>query len=131
MVTTAMLPGFLLLAGTQGASMADRVVSALTDDLPFAGVHHLQFFDWALLIPYFAVLAILSVYGMHRYEMVRGYLKHKKDRATTAPVLFDQLPRVTIQLPLYNERYVVERLLEQTVKMDYPSELLQIQVLDD
>ena len=39
--------------------------------------------------------------------------------------------RVTIQLPLYNERYVVERLIEETVKMDYPKELLQIQVLDD
>jgi cellulose synthase/poly-beta-1,6-N-acetylglucosamine synthase-like glycosyltransferase len=44
---------------------------------------------------------------------------------------FDPLPPVTIQLPLYNERYVVERLIEETVKMDYPKELLQIQVLDD
>ena len=44
---------------------------------------------------------------------------------------FEQLPRVTIQLPLYNERYVVERLIEEVIKIDYPKELLQIQVLDD
>ena len=42
-----------------------------------------------------------------------------------------QLPRVTIQLPLYNERYVLERLIDETVKIEYPRELLQIQVLDD
>src|SRR5438105_1995251 len=70
-------------------------------------------------------------YGMHRYEMVRGYLKHKKKLLAEPLVKFDQLPRVTIQLPLYNERYVVGRLLEQTSKMEYPRELLQIQVLDD
>ena len=44
---------------------------------------------------------------------------------------FEQLPRVTIQLPIYNERFVVERLLEEAMKIDYPRELLQIQVLDD
>ena len=44
---------------------------------------------------------------------------------------FAELPRVTIQLPIFNERFVVERLLEETSKMDYPRHLLQIQVLDD
>src|SRR5947209_5067348 len=125
MITLPALPGLLL-----ASSVSDQLVTALTDDT-FAGIHHLQFFDWALLIPYFAVLGILSIYGMHRYEMVRGYLKHKKNQACEPPVKFDHLPRVTIQLPLYNERYVVERLLEQTCKMEYPRELLQIQVLDD
>ncbi|MBV9300642.1 MAG: glycosyltransferase, partial [Acidobacteriaceae bacterium] len=48
-----------------------------------------------------------------------------------APAKFDQLPRVTIQLPLYNERFVVDRLLEEVAKIEYPRELLQIQVLDD
>src|SRR5258708_40272703 len=129
MLTALAMPGLLLLASNQAGSVASQLINALTDDLPFAGVHHLQFFDWALLIPYFAVLAILSVYGLHRYEMVRVYLKHKKKLACEPPVRFDRLPQVTIQLPLYNERYVVERLLEQTSKMDYPRELLQIQVL--
>jgi cellulose synthase/poly-beta-1,6-N-acetylglucosamine synthase-like glycosyltransferase len=63
--------------------------------------------------------------------MIRRYLKHKKDLPTEPPTRFPELPRVTIQLPLYNERYVVEQLIEQTVKMDYPRHLLQIQVLDD
>jgi cellulose synthase/poly-beta-1,6-N-acetylglucosamine synthase-like glycosyltransferase len=44
---------------------------------------------------------------------------------------FDELPAVTIQLPIFNEMYVVERLLDAVARMDYPKEKLQIQVLDD
>jgi len=101
-------------------------------ETPFAGVHRLVWFDWAMLIPYFTVLIILSVYGLHRYETIRTYFKHRK-KATAEPSarLFESLPAVTIQLPLYNERYVVERLIEEVVKIEYPRELLQIQVLDD
>ena len=51
--------------------------------------------------------------------------------SASRPQRFEKLPPVTIQLPLYNERYVVERLIEEVVKIDYPKELLQIQVLDD
>lgn len=120
------IPAFLLAA----SSMSDQLVNALTDDT-FAGIHHLEFFDWALLIPYFAVLFVLSIYGMHRYEMVREYFRNRKKIPTEAPEKFDELPRVTVQLPIYNERYVVARLLEQIVKMEYPKDKLQIQVLDD
>lgn len=116
----------LLLA----ASTTSQILNALTDNT-FAGLYRLQPFDWAILIPYFGVLVILSVYGCHRYEMIRTYYKHRKRIPTDAPVKFGQLPRVTVQLPLYNERYVVERLIQETVKLDYPLELLQIQVLDD
>ena len=130
MVTGPAIPLLLLATSLRGSSVTDQLVNALSDN-PFSGIHQLQFFDWALLIPYFAILAILSVYGVHRYEMVRGYLKHKKNLLTAPPLVFEQLPRVTIQLPLYNERYVVEQLLEQISKTDYPRELLQIQVLDD
>jgi len=126
MLISPHIPAILLAA----SSISDQLVNALTDDT-FAGIHHLEFFDWALLIPYFAVLAILSVYGMHRYEMVREYFKTRKNIPTEAPSKFDELPRVTIQLPIYNERYVVARLLEQIVKMEYPKDKLQIQVLDD
>ncbi len=100
-------------------------------DSTFAGIHRLDWFDWSLLIPYFAVLVILSVYGIHRFEVIREYLKYKKRMPTEPPQRFAELPPVTIQLPLYNERYVVERLLAQISKMDYPRHLLQIQVLDD
>ena len=107
-----------------------RLMRALSDKT-FAGIHQLDWFDWAMLIPYFTVLIILSVYGIHRYDIIRTYFKHRK-KATTEPLKrFDLLPPVTIQLPLYNERYVVERLIEEVVKVEYPKELLQIQVLDD
>ncbi|MEI6613380.1 MAG: cellulose synthase family protein, partial [Chrysiogenales bacterium] len=67
---------------------------------------------------------------MHRYFMVYLYLKNKK--AVAKPEgLFAALPKVTIQLPMYNEMYVAERLIDAVVKMDYPRELLEIQVLDD
>jgi len=103
---------------------------SLTDDT-FAGIHQLSWFDWSMLIPYFALLIILSIYGMHRYEVIRTYFKYRKRLVSEPPQRFEQLPPVTIQLPLYNERFVVERLLEEVVKIDYPKRLLQIQVLDD
>src|SRR5579863_6376943 len=106
------------------------IVQAFPDDT-FKGIHHLALFDWAMLVPYFGVLIVLSCYGMHRYAMIRGYMKHRKRFTGEPPGRFEVLPRVTVQLPLYNERYVVERLLEETAKIDYPRELLQIQVLDD
>ena len=98
---------------------------------PFAGIHQLAWFDWAMLIPYFTLLVILSVYGIHRYDIIRTYFKYRKNATGEPPQRFEKLPPVTIQLPLFNERYVVERLIEDIVKIDYPKELLQIQVLDD
>jgi cellulose synthase/poly-beta-1,6-N-acetylglucosamine synthase-like glycosyltransferase len=108
----------------------DRITRSLFDDT-FAGVHQLSFFDWALLIPYFGTLLILSVYGLHRFETIRTYFKHRRNATGEPPKNFAQLPRVTIQLPLYNERYVLERLIDEVVRIEYPRELLQIQVLDD
>lgn len=111
-------------------STFDRVTRGMFDDT-FAGIHQLSWFDWAILVPYFGILAILSVYGLHRFETIRTYFKHRKNATGEPPRQFEQLPKVTIQLPLYNERYVLERLIDETVKMDYPADLLQIQVLDD
>jgi cellulose synthase/poly-beta-1,6-N-acetylglucosamine synthase-like glycosyltransferase len=79
---------------------------------------------------YFAVLSILAVFGAHRYFMVYLYYKNKKVVPQPAGK-FSELPRVTIQLPMYNEMYVAERLIDAVVKMDYPKDLLEIQVLDD
>jgi cellulose synthase/poly-beta-1,6-N-acetylglucosamine synthase-like glycosyltransferase len=118
------LPFALLLVRT---GLMQRVFA----DTPFSGVHRLVWFDWAMLIPYFTVLLVLSVYGLHRYEVIRTYFKHRKNATGAPPKRFETLPPVTIQLPLYNERYVVERLIEEVLRIDYPKELLQIQVLDD
>ena len=123
------MPGSLW-AVLAAPSATDRMIRGLFDDT-FANVHQMAWFDWAMLIPYFTVLFILSIYGLHRYETIRTYFKHKKNATGEPFKRFEKLPPVTIQLPLYNERYVVERLIEETVKMDYPKELLQIQVLDD
>src|SRR5438105_2621667 len=106
------------------------VTNGLFDDT-FSGIYRLSPFDWALLIPYFGILIVLSVYGLHRYETMRRYRKFRKNLPRAADRQFERLPKVTVQLPLYNERFVVARLLEEVSKIDYPRELLQIQVLDD
>ena len=111
-------------------SAAERFIRSVMNN-PFAGIHELNWFDWAMLIPYFTVLFILSIYGIHRYDVIHTYFKHRKKAQGEPPRRFEKLPPVTIQLPLYNERYVVERLIDEVVKVQYPKELLQIQVLDD
>ena len=120
----------LLLALLVNRTPTERLIQNILNN-PFAGIHQLAWFDWAMLIPYFTVLIILSVYGLHRYDIIRTYFKHRRSATGEPAKRFEQLPPVTIQLPLYNERYVVERLIEEVVKMEYPKELLQIQVLDD
>ena len=96
-------------------STLDQFTRGLFDDT-FAGIHQLSWFDWAILIPYFGILAILSVYGLHRFETIHTYFKHRKKAVGEPPARFEQLPRVTIQLPLYNERYVLERLIDEMVQ---------------
>ena len=122
-----MIPFALLVAQPD---LGSRIMTGLFDDT-FSGIYRLSPFDWAMLIPYFGILSILSVYGLHRYTTMRTYRKYRKNLLVTSPQQYSQLPKVTVQLPLYNERYVVERLLEEVSKLDYPYELLQIQVLDD
>jgi cellulose synthase/poly-beta-1,6-N-acetylglucosamine synthase-like glycosyltransferase len=82
-----------------------------------------------VLATYFFVLVILAVYGWHRYYLVYLYMKNKDRRPE--PVGLDQLPKVTVQLPIYNEMYVADRLIDAVCQLDYPRELLEIQVLDD
>lgn len=126
MFALAPLLVFLYVQPTLGT----RIANGLFDDT-FAGIYRLSAFDWALLIPYFGTLVILSIYGLHRYETMRRYIKYKKNLPKDPRRTFDQLPKITIQLPLYNERFVVARLLEEVTKIEYPREFLQIQVLDD
>jgi cellulose synthase/poly-beta-1,6-N-acetylglucosamine synthase-like glycosyltransferase len=102
-------------------------------DKTFQGLYQVNAFDLALLIPYFIVLIVLATYGGHRYWLVYLYYKHKKNKTTGPAAHFplDDLPRVTVQLPIYNEQYVVERLLDAVCRLDYPKEKLDIQLLDD
>jgi cellulose synthase/poly-beta-1,6-N-acetylglucosamine synthase-like glycosyltransferase len=99
-------------------------------DTTFRGVYHVNAFDVAMMVPYFLVLFILAVYGLHRYWLVYDYYKYAKNTPGPPPKV-KSWPRVTVQLPIYNERYVIERLVEAIARFDYPRELLDIQVLDD
>ncbi len=83
-----------------------------------------------ILGAYFFILSILAVYGWHRYYLVYLYMKHK-GREVARPEVPAEWPEVTVQLPLYNEMYVVDRLLQAVCRMDYPRDRLEIQVLDD
>src|SRR6266487_4189996 len=100
-------------------------------DTTFKGLYHANAFDMALLIPYFVVLTLLASYGIHRYTLVYLYYKKKKNRTTEPEQKFSELPRVTVQLPIFNEQYVVDRLLQAVCRLNYPREKLDIQLLDD
>ncbi len=90
-----------------------------------------NWFDALLLIPYFVVMTILAAYGAHRYQLVWLYYRHKEN-ATHGPTrLFAELPRITVQLPIYNEQYVIDRLIKACCGLDYPRDKLDIQLLDD
>src|SRR6201981_2547450 len=97
---------------------------------PFKGLYQVNSFDLVVMAPYFVVMVILAMYGIHRYVLVYYFFKNRKKIAPPPPEI-SEWPRVTVQLPIYNERYVIERLIETVAQFDYPRELLDIQVLDD
>jgi len=84
----------------------------------------------SILAIYFVSLAILFVFGSHGYVMVYLYNKFRAPAPKNPPSLQD-FPQVTIQLPVFNEMYVVERLIRAVCGIAYPRERLEIQVLDD
>lgn len=87
--------------------------------------------DLLLLGAYFGLMAVLSLFGLHRYTLVYLYYRHR-DQIQGPPLRqFEQLPTVTVQLPVFNERFVVADLVESVCALRYPRHLLQIQVLDD
>src|SRR5439155_20502466 len=69
---------------------------------PFRGLYHPNAFDLAILIPYFTILIILSVYGVHRYYLTYLYLKNRRNLPKPRET-FQRLPRVTVQLPRSEE----------------------------
>jgi cellulose synthase/poly-beta-1,6-N-acetylglucosamine synthase-like glycosyltransferase len=100
-------------------------------DKTFKGLYHWNLFDASMLIPYFGVMILLSIYGLHRYTLCWRYYKFRKNYNPIPPRHFDELPRVTVQLPIFNEQFVIDRLIEAVCAMEYPREKLEVQVLDD
>src|SRR4051812_19491622 len=102
---------------------------------PFKDVYSANAFDLLILVPYFIVLIFLASYGVHRYVLVWLYYRNKKNASSSdkPPRFFEshELPTVTIQLPMFNEQFVVDRLVDSVCAIEYPREKLEIQVLDD
>ncbi len=85
-----------------------------------------------ILILYGITLAVLSLVSLNRYVLISYCRKYRRERTPRPPLPRDaELPRVTIQLPIYNEYYVVERLVRSACEVDYPHDRLEIQLLDD
>ncbi len=86
--------------------------------------------EQAVLIGYFFSLSILFLFGLHGFVMMYYHRKYgHKNPVPDSDYIFDKV--VTIQLPLYNEMYVIERLIDSVCAIDYPKDKLEIQVLDD
>jgi cellulose synthase/poly-beta-1,6-N-acetylglucosamine synthase-like glycosyltransferase len=85
---------------------------------------------YLFIITYFFVLITVFIYASHRYYMLYLYYKYQRNKPVPGGK-FPTLPRVTIQLPIYNEVYVVKRLIASSCSIDYPKDFLDIQVLDD
>lgn len=75
-------------------------------------------------------MGVVAIYGFHRYALLYLYLKYKHD-GYLPKGRYASLPKVTVQLPMYNEDSVAERIIRSSCLIDYPLDLLEIQVLDD
>jgi cellulose synthase/poly-beta-1,6-N-acetylglucosamine synthase-like glycosyltransferase len=104
-------------------------------DKTFEHLYRWNNFDVSLLVPYFVVMLILAFYGIHRYQLVWLYYRNRKNAAKwdEPPMRFEdgRLPFVTIQLPIFNEQFVIDRLIEACCRLNYPRDRFEIQVLDD
>jgi cellulose synthase/poly-beta-1,6-N-acetylglucosamine synthase-like glycosyltransferase len=121
--------------GNQAVDKFNASSNAYGGRYPAGNLSYLNVNDWLdlyLMWVYFGILGLLSVYGIYRYRLVYLFLRYRRHtprpKAHFAP---NRLPRVTVQLPLFNEMYVAERLIKAVTELDYPRELLEIQVLDD
>jgi cellulose synthase/poly-beta-1,6-N-acetylglucosamine synthase-like glycosyltransferase len=83
-----------------------------------------------ILFSYIFSLTVLFIFGSHGFVMIYYYLKNKSKRPVQASDM-NSYPVVTVQLPVFNEMYVVERLIDASCSMVYPKDKLEIQVLDD
>lgn len=86
--------------------------------------------EHALMALYLAILLAVAAYGIHRYHLLYLYMKHR-GHGLKPKHRFDQVPLVTVQLPMFNEDVVAERVIAAACELDYPHDRLEIQVLDD
>src|SRR5687768_14804383 len=89
-----------------------------------------SFLQYGLTTLYIGLLLAVALYGLHRYILVYLYIKHRKDIYEPKGG-YIQLPKITVQLPMFNEDTVAERIIKHSCLIDYPLDRLEIQVLDD
>src|SRR4051812_44916438 len=95
-------------------------------------LYQLDTFDYTILSIYFGILGVLAIYGGYRIKQVADFWRYRKlIPQPKGHFAEDDLPQITVQLPLFNEMYVVERLLKAVTEIDYPRDKFEIQVLDD
>jgi cellulose synthase/poly-beta-1,6-N-acetylglucosamine synthase-like glycosyltransferase len=95
-------------------------------------LYQLDTFDWIILLSYFTILTTLAVYGGYRIKQVIDFWRYRKFvPKPQSRFSEDELPIITVQLPLFNELYVVDRLVKAVTDIDYPRDRFEIQVLDD
>ncbi len=90
--------------------------------------------DIAIIITYTLALLIIFMYSLAQLNLLFNYLKSRKQADTSPTFDFskkEEIPHVTVQLPVFNELYVMDRLLDNIAELDYPKNKLEIQVLDD
>ena len=90
----------------------------------------LSAYNQVLIIAYLLVFLGLAVYGFHRSQLVYLYYRYRDHRPEPIGQM-RELPKVTVQLPLFNEMYVAQRLLDAVAQIRYPRDRFEIQVLDD
>jgi cellulose synthase/poly-beta-1,6-N-acetylglucosamine synthase-like glycosyltransferase len=89
-------------------------------------------FDWTVLIIYFGILTVLAIYGVYRVKQVIEFWRYSRFPPKAKEHFAEEsLPQITVQLPLFNEMYVVERLVKAVSEIEYPRDRIEIQVLDD
>lgn len=90
--------------------------------------------DIAIIILYTFALLLVFLYSLAQLGLLINYIRSKRNPGSSVKFNFskaEEIPYVTIQLPIFNEMYVVERLLENIAGIEYPTDKLEIQVLDD
>lgn len=120
------LNGYICIDSPGYCDIVDKTVGNISP------LYQLDMFDWTVLIVYFGILTVLAIYGVYRVKQVIDFWRYSKfppkPKGEFAAV---DLPHITVQLPLFNEMYVVERLVKAVTEIDYPRERMEIQVLDD
>ena len=91
----------------------------------------IKYFSNSILIIYFFCLILIFLFSISQAYLTYHYVKAKKQKNKKLFFSDKKLPKITIQLPVYNEKYVIERLFKKISELKYPKKLLQIQVLDD